>query len=143
MRCMISSSIDKHYAWLAVLVGGVCMSDSMQPQDPVQPAVSEQEKTMGMVAHLLGIVGWIGPLIFWLIKKDESAYVKEQAQESLNFQLTVLIAWVACMILAVIKIGMLLYPLVGLANLIFVIIATVTSKDGVQYKYPFNLRLIK
>jgi uncharacterized Tic20 family protein len=119
------------------------MSDTMQPQPPETPGITEQEKTMGLVAHLLGLIGWIGPLVFWLIKKDESAYVKEQTLESLNFQITVLIAWIACVVLSVIKIGGILMPLVGLANTIFVIIAAVTSKDGVQYKYPVNLRLIK
>lgn len=122
------------------------MSDSMQPQEPVIPGISEQEKTMGMVAHILGLVGWIGPLVFWLIKKDESVYVKEQALESLNFQITVVIGWFAGWLLSAIKLWIIGGPimfLVGIANLVLVIMAIVASKDGVQHKYPFNLRIIK
>ncbi len=121
------------------------MSDTMQPQPPETPGITEQEKTMGMVAHLLGIVYWLGPLIFWLVKKDESAYVKEQTLESLNFQITVLIAFVASGVLSAINggLGALVWSLVALGNLVMVIMAVVASKEGVQYKYPVNLRLMK
>ena len=55
--------------------------------------VSQDDKTMGMIAHLSGIVtGFIGPLVIWLINKDKSdkAWVIEEAKEALNFQITVL-----------------------------------------------------
>ena len=119
------------------------MSDTIEPQVPEQPIISEQEKTMGMLAHLLGLIGIIGPLIIYLIKKDESAFVKEQTLESLNFQITVLIAWFASILLLAVHIGGFLFPIIGLGNLILVIMATVAAKDGVRYKYPINLRLIK
>src|SRR5688572_6986193 len=91
------------------------------------PATSD-ERTMAMLAHLLGIFTWfIGPLIIWLMKKDQSAFVDDQAKESLNFQLTIGIAYVAMVALACLTLGLgaILAPLVGLVALVFCIIACI------------------
>lgn len=99
---------------------------------------------MAMLAHLLGIfTGFIGCLIIWLIKKDESAFVDDQGKEALNFQITVLIALVAAWLLTFLCIGLLLLPAVVIANVVFCILAVVESNKGVAYRYPVTLRLIK
>ena len=65
-----------------------------QEETPATPPTAD-EKTMGILSHILCLVGgFIAPLIIYLIKKDESVYVREQAKESLNFQLTVLICYI-------------------------------------------------
>ena len=62
------------------------------PAIPSLPPATQEEQTMGMLSHLLGIfTGFLGPLIIWLIKKDESKYIDEQAKEALNFQIAALI----------------------------------------------------
>ena len=92
-----------------------------------------------MLAHLLGIVsGFVGALIIWLIKKDQSAYVDVQGKEALNFQSTMLIAFVGAWILMFILIGMLL-----MANLVLCIITAVAASKGEHYKYPLAIRLLK
>ena len=97
-----------------------------------------------MLAHLLGIVsGFVGALIIWLIKKDQSAYVDEQGKEALNFQITMLIAFVGAWILMFILIGMLLIPLLLMANLVLCIITAVAASEGEHYKYPLAIRLLK
>jgi uncharacterized Tic20 family protein len=89
-------------------------------------------------------VGWfIAPLIIYLIKKDESAYVREQSKEALNFQITVLICYIISWFLMFVFIGFILIILLGLADLILIIIATIKASEGKLYRYPFNLRLIK
>ncbi len=104
-------------------------------------APASDEKTMAMLAHVLTIVaGFIAPLIIYLLKKDESAFVTYHAKESLNFQITILIIVV---ILFITIIGILLVWLVGIAALVFVILATIKTSEGKLYKYPFSLRLIK
>jgi len=81
------------------------------------------QNQMAMIAHLLGIViGFVGPLIIYLTVKDKP-FAYEQSKEALNFQITVAIAWVAAAVLSVIGIGLLLYPLVWVANVVFCIIA--------------------
>ncbi len=107
-------------------------------------APTSDEKTLGILSHILSLVGgFIAPLIIYLIKKDESAYVREQAKESLNFQLTVLICYIISWILIFVLIGILLVVVVGIADLVLIIVATIRASEGKLYRYPFNFRLIK
>src|SRR5919112_4159326 len=88
-----------------------------------QPLVTptSDEKTMAILSHILCLVaGFIPPLIIYLVKK-ESPYVTAHAKESLNFQLTMLIAVIVSVLLMIILIGFLLVWLVSIANLIFII----------------------
>lgn len=121
------------------------------PPPPAEPVstptdqISKDDKTMAMLSHLLAIFTFfIGPLIIWLMKKDQSAYVNEQGKEALNFQITVGIAWVIAGILTPVGcIGVILYPIVWIANLVFCIMACVAANKGEHYRYPVCLRLIK
>ncbi|KFN41390.1 hypothetical protein N789_05810 [Arenimonas oryziterrae DSM 21050 = YC6267] len=101
---------------------------------------------MAMIGHLSGIVaGFIGPLVIWLINKDKAdkAWLNGQAVESLNFQITIFIAYMVAGVLTFVLIGMLLIPVILLANLILCIMAGMKANEGVDYRYPFALRLIK
>ncbi len=105
---------------------------------------SKDDSNIAMLAHLLGIVtGFIGPLVIWMIKKDSSAYIAQEAKEALNFQITMLIAFIAAFIMKVILIGFLLVPLLWIVNLIFCIIAAMASSKGTGYKYPVAIRLVQ
>jgi uncharacterized Tic20 family protein len=119
---------------------------------PARPpgGVSDEERQWGMFAHLAALAGFIipfgnliGPLVIWQIKKDEMPFVNDQGKESLNFQITVGIAVLVCIILMVILIGALLLPLVGIAALVFTVIGAIKANGGEYYRYPFALRLIK
>ena len=102
---------------------------------------SSDEKTMAILSHVLTFVaGFVAPLIIYLIKKDESAFVREHAKESLNFQITI---FILIIVLVISIIGLLLVWLVGILALVFVILATVKASEGKLYRYPFSLRLIK
>lgn len=112
--------------------------------DPVTQGTSNDDRNLAMLAHLLGIVsGFVGALIIWLIKKDQSAFIDEQGKEALNFQITVMIAFVGSWILMFVLIGMLLMPLILIGNLVFCILAAVAVSKGEHYKYPFAIRLLK
>jgi uncharacterized Tic20 family protein len=103
-----------------------------------------EERTWGMLCHLLGIVlGFVGPLIMWLIKKDESPFVDDQGKEALNFQITVLIAMIVSSALMFIIIGCVLVPLLAIANIVFIVIASMAANRGETYRYPFAIRIIK
>jgi uncharacterized protein len=113
-----------------------------------ETAVPQDDKTMALIAHISGIFTWfIGPLIIWMINKDklEKAWLNEQAKEALNFQITVTIAMVAAFILTVVTLGLLFFVpmLVGLGALVLCILAAMKVNEGVSYRYPFALRLIK
>jgi len=120
--------------------------DNVPPPPPVTADVPADQRTMALAAHLLGIfTGFIGALIIWLINKDDAgkSFVTDQAKEALNFQITVAIAMVVCIILTIVVIGAILMPIVGLVSLVFSIIAAVKANNGEAYRYPFTLRLIK
>lgn len=98
---------------------------------------------MAMLAHLLGIIGFIGPLIIWLIKKDQGGFAEDQSRESLNFQITVLIAWVVALLLTrLLCLGFLFFPVIGIANLIFCIMGALKANTGEAYRYPIALRFL-
>lgn len=98
---------------------------------------------MALLAHLLGILFSILPaLIIWLLKKDTSPYVNDQAKEALNFQITILIAYVIASALMYVIIGCVLMPIVIVTNLVLCIIAALAASKGERYRYPFALRLI-
>jgi len=119
------------------------------PPPPVTSAAPQDERTLALVAHLLGIVTWvIGPLIVWLVNKDAQPakpFATDQAKEALNFQITIGIATIAAVILTVISFGLLFFlpTLVWVVDLVFCILAAVKANNGETYRYPFTLRLIK
>jgi uncharacterized protein len=118
-------------------------SDQVSPSS--EPVASSNDRNLAMLTHLSGFILYvIVPLIVWLIHKDrpDKAYLTGEAKEALNFQITMLLAWIVCWVLQVILIGFLLMGVLWLVNLIFCIIAAVkVSSDG-HYRYPFALRLV-
>jgi uncharacterized Tic20 family protein len=126
------------------------------PPAPESPANAE-EKQWAMFGHLSSLLGLftggvgniVGPLVIWLVKKDTLPFAGDQAKEALNFNITLLIAAVALILVTVLTFGfgiILTGPigvLLGLAWLILTIMAAVKANEGVAYRYPFTLRLIK
>jgi len=114
------------------------------------------EKNLVMFCHLSALVGGIafsaiglpvgnilGPLVIWLMKKDTMPLVNEHGKEALNFQITVSAVILACMALFFLILPIFLIPLVGLAALVLTIIGTIKASNGVLYRYPLTVRLIK
>jgi len=109
-----------------------------------QTQPTSDERTMAILSHVLCIIGsFIAPLIIYLLKKDESPYIKEHALESLNFQITMIILYIISGILIIILVGVLLIWALSIINLILIIIATIKASEDKLYRYPFNFRLIK
>lgn len=105
---------------------------------------TSDEKTMAILSHILTLVcGFLAPLIIYLIKKDESPYVRKHAVESLNFQISVVIYGIGAAILVFLIIGIFLLIALGILAVILAIIATVKASEGKFYQYPFTIRLIK
>lgn len=106
--------------------------------------VSKDARMWAMLCHLLGLfTSFIGPLIVWLIKKEEDPFISNQGKEALNFQITVAIASVVSALLSVICIGIILGMAVAIADLVFCIVAAVKANSGEAYRYPVSIRFIK
>ena len=109
-------------------------------------SASQEDRTLAMLTHLSGIIlGFIVPLVIWLTNKDKSdkGWLNDQAKEALNFQITLLIAYFVSGILTLVIIGIFLIFALMLANIILCIMAGMKANEGVDYRYPFALRLIK
>lgn len=137
-------------------------SDPNAATVPATATPSAEERQWAMFAHLSSLLGglltsgwagsagfFIGPLVIWLMKRETMPFVDDQGKEALNFSITVSIACVALVILTVMTLGigaLLTIPLlmaIGITSLVFVIIAAIKSHEGVRYRYPVSLRLVK
>lgn len=115
-----------------------------QPPAPVQPLSPSDERLWATLAHAGGIIfGFIAPLVIWLVQKDKSAFVEDQAKEALNFQILLTIVYIVGAILTVILIGALLMLAAWVCAVIFGIMGAMAANKGTAYRYPFNWRLIK
>ncbi|MEI8341891.1 MAG: DUF4870 domain-containing protein [Verrucomicrobiota bacterium] len=103
-----------------------------------------------MLAHLSSFSGHfipfghvLGPLIIWIIKKDQYPLVDDQGKEAINFQITFTIYFLISFVLCFILIGFLIVGLLWIAYLILVIVAAIKANEGVRYRYPATIRFIK
>jgi uncharacterized protein len=113
---------------------------------PMQPPLTDAEQRQwAMFAHIGGIIlGFIAPLVIWLMYKERGRFVEEQSKEALNFQITVVIAAIAISIISVVTLGLgsVLY-LALIVAVVFMIMAAVAVNKGEAYRYPVNIRFIK
>lgn len=104
---------------------------------------SNDDKNIATITHLAGTIFFFIPaLIVWLLKKDDSLYIANQAKEALNFQITVSLAMFISNMLIFVVIGLAFIPVIWITNIIFCIIAAVATSKGETYRYPLCLRLI-
>ncbi|HXQ32059.1 MAG TPA: DUF4870 domain-containing protein [Steroidobacteraceae bacterium] len=111
---------------------------------------SHEERQWAMLCHMSAMLmyvtvigGFIAPLVIWLMKRDELPLVADQGRETLNFQITILLALIAAGILMVIVVGFAIFAGLLLFHFIVTIIAAVKSSEGVRYRYPFCWRVIR
>jgi len=136
-----------------------------EPQGPpsvppvIEPGQTDREmnrdaRMWAMICHLaalaifvmplIGLV--IGPLVIWLIKKEQYPFVDEQGKQAVNFQISMLIySAVGGLLVLACGIGVIVVGVVGILNLVFMIIAAIKANDGYHYRYPYPLiiRFIK
>jgi hypothetical protein len=127
------------------------------PPEPQHPddltyTPNQDERNLALIAHLSGMIGvftggfigFAGPLLIYLLKKDTSHYVEEQAKEALNFQITLFIVALVCVALMFISCFALFFlPFFPpIAQFVFAILASIAVKNGKPYRYPFNIRFI-
>lgn len=128
---------------------------------PMAAAPSAEEKQWALFAHLSALLGafvtgfwfgwgcFLGPLVIWLVKKDTMPFVNDQGKEALNFNITLAIIGVILLIFSIVTLGiglLIAIPvgiIVAISWLVFTIIAAIKASEGVAYRYPVSLRLIK
>lgn len=117
--------------------------------------IPSDERMWGMFSHLAGILGFatvqtgmgfpilniVGPLVIWLIKRDEMPFVKKEGKEALNFQITMTIIAVVASFVPLLHglLGMVVFAV----DVFFVIVASLAANRGQSYRYPINFRFFK
>lgn len=111
----------------------------------------KQARLWGMLCHLSALAGFvgipfgniIGPLIIWLIKRQEIPFVDEQGKEALNFQISLTIYSIISLLLIMVVVGIFLLIAIVIFGLVMVIIASVRANNGESYRYPLTIRIIR
>ncbi len=110
---------------------------------------SSDERTFSILCHISALSGLvipfghiIGPLVFWLIKKDEYPEVDRQGKAALNFQISLTIYAIIAALLIVILIGFVLLALIGIFGIVMSIVAAVKTSNGARFSYPLSINII-
>lgn len=109
-----------------------------------------QARTWAMATHLSTLCVYvgvpfgniIGPLVVWIIKKDEFPFVDDQGKEALNFQISLTIYAIVSAFLCLILIGFVFLFALFIMDLVLTIMAAVAANRGEYYRYPLNMRFI-
>ncbi len=119
------------------------MQKQLKPKD-------ETERKWGTIIHASAFAGMLfplalalGPLLVWMLKKNESDYLNKQGRKAINFQLTVLLISFACVLLSIlIKPLIALAFMVGIGGLVFAIMAAVMVFREGDFEYPFYFKIV-
>lgn len=104
----------------------------------------EEDRVWAAVAHAGALIlGFIAPLFVMVTRGGSSPWVREQAVEALNFQITVLLLMLASAVLAIAVIGALAGPVITVGAFALAALAAVKAWQGESYKYPFVWRVVK
>ncbi len=116
-----------------------------EPTSGLQP----DERNLALLSHLGTLAGYmVGfghiavPLVIWLLKKDESEFVRVNALESLNFQISMTIWLAVSAVLTIVLIGIPMLIVLGIVDLVCIVLATMKASNGETYRYPLTMRLV-
>lgn len=132
----------------------------MEPTQPTQPTQAAQatppltstpsERSYAMSMHItqfasivIPFAGWLVPLIMWLVKREESAFVNAQGKVIFNWILSSLIYYVGSFILMFILIGWLTLIALVICNIVFIIIGAIRANEGIVWQYPLSIPFFK
>ncbi|MCS7034236.1 MAG: DUF4870 domain-containing protein, partial [Phycisphaerae bacterium] len=100
------------------------------------PAPNKDEINLTLLMYILTIfTGFIAPLIIWLIKKDQSQFINDQGKEVLNWCITFILAYIVCVLLMFVVIGIFLIPVLLILHVVFTIMGAVKASKGIAYRY--------
>lgn len=118
-------------------------------EGPEEPAI--WERNWAVFCHLGGFAGLVvpgvgqilGPLVLWLVRRDQSAYVDHHGREAVNFQISMTLYALVAAALIWVLIGLVLIFVVLGVQFVFMVLASVAASQGELYRYPLTLRLIR
>ena len=111
---------------------------------------AKQERSMATLCHVSALAGFIfpfgniiGPIIMWMLNKKESALIEAEGKKSINFQISITIYVIVSILLCFILIGIPILIGLSIFNLVMIIVASVKTSNGEDFKYPLAIPFIK
>jgi uncharacterized Tic20 family protein len=86
------------------------------------------------------LVSFLAPLAVLLVRGRRSGLDRQHGFESLNFQLTLLIGYLLGLLLVILVIGLVLLLALWIANVVFLVQASLAARRGEPYRYPVSIR---
>lgn len=129
---------------------GATGAASAAAEPSFEPAKNDEEKRLASLAHIISLAGFlvpfgniVGPLVMFLVRKDDQKFLGAHAKESLNFQITWSIYYAIAGILVFVFIGFVILPVLAIIAIVLTIVAAVKAHEGGTYRYPATFRFIK
>lgn len=120
------------------------------------PQARGDDRALAVLAHLsplialvlsAGFLSFLGPLLVWLIWRERSDLVRNAAASAFNFNLTVwlasIIAWICLFTVILIPLAIVLWALAGIAQIVLSILGAVRANNGIVYRYPFQVPILR
>lgn len=110
-----------------------------------------EERTMGMLAHVIplvamvvsvGTLGFVASLVLYFIYKDRGPFVRENAVNSLNLQITTGIVLLISIPLMLVLVGFLTFLAALVAAFVLHLIGAMKANRGEWWRPPLTLRLV-
>ena len=108
-----------------------------------QPEMNQDARNMAMLCHILGVFGFIGPLVIWLSEREKHRFVDEHGRETMNYQISMLIYFAAAYVSLVLLIGIVLVPALTIAHIVLIIMGALKAHRGELWRYPIAIAFLK
>lgn len=112
-------------------------------ESPQHPESSRDARNMAMLCHLLGIVGFVAPLMIWLIEREKHRFVNEHGREAMNYQVSLLLYSIVSFLLAPLIIGIFMLGVLTVVHVVLIITGAVKASRGEPWRYPIAISFLK
>lgn len=120
------------------------MGNDYYDEPKIKIVTQDDERLMAMLIYLSSLfTSFIGPLVIWMMKRDESDFVDFHGKEYINFLITYTIYFAVAGLSMIVLIGFILLPLLGAMLFIFTIMAAIKAYGGAMWRIPLIIRFIK
>lgn len=120
------------------------MTDSTNPYQEAQPLSPSDEKLWATLIHIGGILfGFLPALIGYVVLKDRGPFIRAHSATALNFQFTLIIAYVAGTILSLVLVGLFVLLAAWVLSVVFSIMAAMAANEGKIYTYPLVITFVR
>lgn len=105
--------------------------------------VERDDRTLAMMIYVISFfTAFIGPLIIWLLKKDESDFIDHHGREYFNFLISMTVYFIISAILIIVVIGIIMVIVLSIAVFVLTIVAAIKAFEGDYYRFPFIFRIL-